>query len=128
MFLSYRQDNRDSIGFPRIRGSVPGGGLALYYVDQTVFPAYAGVFLSATSSALSVSFPAYAGVFRHRPRQASLWESFPRIRGGVPWPDDTTQSDIEFSPHTRGCSLTQVLQKARAVVFPAYAGVFHAFV
>ena len=69
-------------------------------------------------------FPAYAGMFR----TADCWriwqDRFPRIRGDVPAAWLSNLYYVEFSPHTRGCSLVGRLLCTTGVVFPAYAGMF----
>ena len=51
-------------------------------------------------------------------------ESFPRIRGDVPYTRPRARVKPKFSPHTRGCS-TFLFHRGRMLrVFPAYAGMF----
>ena len=112
------------VGFPRIRGDVPGrtksspSGIAFsphtrgcsYPWGQRTMPS--GV------------FPAYAGMFRQEVALPTVRNRFPRIRGDVPlgWLKDLFFK--MFSPHTRGCSSHFTPVSARAGVFPAYAGMF----
>ena len=90
--------------FPRIRGDVPGA--------------------SITAGATTRVFPAYAGMFRRKPTFLCLQHGFPRIRGDVPPPRSISQSEMSFSPHTRGCSSMCHLARSTGSVFPAYAGMF----
>jgi len=69
-------------------------------------------------------FPAYAGVFLMQLLNSRHFLSVPRIRGGVPVPENFSHTLIACSPHTRGCSLAYLLAIYRNNVFPAYAGVF----
>ena len=110
--------------FPRIRGDVPIGvyispqrarfsphtrgcsaQIAVLPAQCWVFPAYAGMFLGASPTAVG------------------KW-SFPRIRGDVPTEDGKHVLSGEFSPHTRGCSSGHQAGNAPGCVFPAYAGMF----
>ena len=47
-------------------------------------------------------FPAYAGVIPGRRRTMPAKKPFPRIRGGDPQVNLTSQTPVIFSPHTRG--------------------------
>ena len=49
---------------------------------------------------------------------------FPRIRGDVPMKTDMERLNLEFSPHTRGCSAAGGRLPTAGPVFPAYAGMF----
>ena len=111
-------------GFPRIRGDVPPRMLGIVL---------AGVFSPHTRGCsqapqLNTSqdqvFPAYAGMFRSRRCGRCLLRGFPRIRGDVPNCSSSSASLIEFSPHTRGCSLDSTREQLDQLVFPAYAGMF----
>ena len=53
-----------------------------------------------------------------------VWGCFPRIRGDVPTIPHHHVHGAWFSPHTRGCSGGRRLLRRRALVFPAYAGMF----
>ncbi len=50
--------------------------------------------------------------------------SFPRIRGDVPFSSRASMSYTRFSPHTRGCSYMIYCNHKVKKVFPAYAGMF----
>ena len=69
-------------------------------------------------------FPAYAGMFLIPPTFAAYRDRFPRIRGDVPKPGAKSYKTLEFSPHTRGCSVQTFPKRRRNRVFPAYAGMF----
>ena len=125
MFLLTPSTDANRYGFPRIRGDVPVyhygiqspegfsphtrgcSGLVRRAADQLiVFPAYAGMFLSAyrhghsgdsfprirgdvpeptySSASYQVVFPAYAGMFRVLAANHRSAIGFPRIRGDVP--------------------------------------------
>ena len=51
-------------------------------------------------------------------------ESFPRVRGDVPWPQPTPAWWPTFSPRARGCSVALGAQQFKWQVFPACAGMF----
>ena len=112
------------MSFPRIRGDVPkvverdirvvmfsphtrgcSGGAAMTITIPDVFPAYAGMFRSATRDIYPVT-------------------GFPRIRGDVPTMLSWRKPNLGFSPHTRGCSAIGHAISAENTVFPAYAGMF----
>ena len=69
-------------------------------------------------------FPAYAGMFLGVPSGAAKSARFPRIRGDVPFIVSSTCLIIGFSPHTRGCSADEAACGMVDRVFPAYAGMF----
>ena len=69
-------------------------------------------------------FPAYAGVFLARPGICGHEDSLPRIRGGVSYGATIEYPFFASSPHTRGCFFTGLSAGAVRDVFPAYAGVF----
>ena len=117
-----------------------------WVVCSVVFPAYAGMFPSRWTFGLGASafsphtrgcsyvtvmvllvryvFPAYAGMFRGG---ADAWpkvDGFPRIRGDVPQTGENVNTRVEFSPHTRGCSVGVYDWGIAGFVFPAYAGMF----
>ena len=110
--------------FPRIRGDVPIG---VYISPQRArfSPHTRGC--SATLDqdlGYAIVFPAYAGMFLGAsPTAVGKW-SFPRIRGDVPTEDGKHVLSGEFSPHTRGCSSGHQAGNAPGCVFPAYAGMF----
>ena len=110
--------------FPRIRGDVPRGGILIHDLkafsphtrgcsecwglkpkEDTVFPAYAGMFLKSCIS-------------------GSPGLGFPRIRGDVPHIWVSVIGRQAFSPHTRGCSAFSSAPQHSYYVFPAYAGMF----
>ena len=72
-------------------------------------------------------FPAYAGMFRPSPGISRVSRCFPRIRGDVPRGWQNTNQKSQFSPHTRGCSVSSGTPARYAAVFPAYAGMFRLF-
>ena len=49
---------------------------------------------------------------------------FPRVRGDVPSGAWVTSPKFGFSPRARGCSAMGLVQRKRALVFPACAGMF----
>ena len=49
---------------------------------------------------------------------------FPRIRGDVPFLFAHNETTMQFSPHTRGCSVKTYHAYRCGRVFPAYAGMF----
>ena len=92
------------LGFPRIRGDVPGG-MDVSQAMDAFSPHTRGC--SAAGGRLPTAgpvFPAYAGMFRRSTRTDWLLRSFPRIRGDVPLLSRSASKSTAFSPHTRGCS------------------------
>ena len=69
-------------------------------------------------------FPAYAGMFLSAVGISSNSASFPRIRGDVPVALTPDYEFLPFSPHTRGCSQISRQRVVSVHVFPAYAGMF----
>ena len=69
-------------------------------------------------------FPAYAGMFLSMNWVTCLNQGFPRIRGDVPLDAAYTVIVKQFSPHTRGCSDLKLPILGVDSVFPAYAGMF----
>ena len=124
MFLLYKKLMRQHAGFPRIRGDVPVYQLVTKKVFQ-FSPHTRGCSIThhLLFSRLWV-FPAYAGMF------LGVWliligaRRFPRIRGDVPNSSPRRTIWKMFSPHTRGCSYKAHVIRLRAMVFPAYAGMF----
>ena len=91
-------------GFPRIRGDVPhpttwlNGG-------EWFSPHTRGCSgQNATADFPLGVFPAYAGMFLRSLSRGMTQRCFPRIRGDVPASAMAELRQIEFSPHTRGCS------------------------
>ena len=124
MFLRISGIREAYLGFPRIRGDVPG----IPRGHDPVFrfsPHTRGCSFPAARSDYGESvFPAYAGMFPMLTISSTISSGFPRIRGDVPWSTETCPPRIAFSPHTRGCSASQTGQPKHARVFPAYAGMF----
>ena len=73
-------------------------------------------------------FPAYAGVFLSAPLLTRFLVGLPRIRGGVSCEIETMRRTGRSSPHTRGCFYRQRHVQGHLPVFPAYAGVFPRFI
>ena len=63
-------------------------------------------------------------MFLHPHPNGTHHQRFPRIRGDVPFGSPLLIDRIEFSPHTRGCSLQICKPVDNGSVFPAYAGMF----
>ena len=124
MFLSGGCSSTWLSSFPRIRGDVPSEktntSSRLKFSPHTrgcsdqIPP-------RAQSSCV---FPAYAGMFRANSTYDQLQACFPRIRGDVPGVTKFPQPVALFSPHTRGCSVTDEHPLTECLVFPAYAGMF----
>ena len=168
MFLCYRKRLRRCASFPRVRGDVPrphlGHRRVLEFSPRTrgcshtttkryphrhVFPAHAGMFLSAVTvdhGVLAFSprtrgcsdhridhhdclgvFPAHAGMFRLEKSTARYHVSFPRARGDVPGRSKRCRYGLAFSPRTRGCSAITHSSEQKGDVFPAHAGMFRAY-
>ena len=69
-------------------------------------------------------FPAYAGMFLSRSVPGSANCGFPRVCGDVPFFTLTEKEQGVFSPRMRGCSGIQSYRITGEIVFPAYAGMF----
>ena len=94
--------------FPRIRGDVPtvdgGGENGILFSPHT-----RGCSADFTTlEAAWAVFPAYAGMFLFHVGSLYATSGFPRIRGDVPSVNYLGVSLKKFSPHTRGCSFSQL--------------------
>ena len=124
MFLDVFYQSQKERGFPRIRGDVPHAApraLALPKFSPHTRGCSAD---SVTGREFGVVFPAYAGMFRVLGSSTGIGEGFPRIRGDVPPGDIRDMLGGAFSPHTRGCSGSDLCGVGGGAVFPAYAGMF----
>ena len=112
------------LGFPRIRGDVPGG-MDVSQAMDAFSPHTRGCSAAfALSCCPAAVFPAYAGMFLEATESPTWSVGFPRIRGDVPMKTDMERLNLEFSPHTRGCSAAGGRLPTAGPVFPAYAGMF----
>ena len=112
------------IGFPRIRGDVPSA-FGTIAENMKFSPHTRGCSCRRCSQArFRTVFPAYAGMFPLTILPRDNKNGFPRIRGDVPLPITALATHFQFSPHTRGCSLTIIFIDFNTIVFPAYAGMF----
>ena len=112
------------LGFPRIRGDVPLVIKCLYLLIR-FSPHTRGCSGGAKAApAGTLVFPAYAGMFLTAPPSTAVFSRFPRIRGDVPVAEPRETPKGLFSPHTRGCSGSNFLHRPKINVFPAYAGMF----
>ena len=111
-------------GFPRVCGDVP---LHQWPRSQTekFSPRMRGCSAPCTISAQADTvFPAYAGMFLVSELTLSAQGCFPRVCGDVPNFPLEKGSAMEFSPRMRGCSYFGVAAALFLLVFPAYAGMF----
>ena len=69
-------------------------------------------------------FPAYAGMFLSAAIARMDKPCFPRVCGDVPAELGDLQAHGLFSPRMRGCSVTSWTTPEAIQVFPAYAGMF----
>ena len=114
-------------GLPRIRGGVSANLLTLGRLKQSS-PHTRGCFSDAIRwRADNAVFPAYAGVFPSATARTAHRSRLPRIRGGVSSRASPRSSAMKSSPHTRGCFSIGASFDSFALVFPAYAGVFPRF-
>ena len=124
MFLRISGIREAYLGFPRIRGDVPGiprGHDPVFrFSPHTRGCSYRGLHHRCSG----IVFPAYAGMFPMLTISSTISSGFPRIRGDVPWSTETCPPRIAFSPHTRGCSAWSPGANQHQGVFPAYAGMF----
>ena len=113
---------RESI--PRICGVAPSFSLSLVSSDhyspptrgcsrlghrlacqQSVFPAYAGLFPTGTPLGMStICIPCVRGVVPATAVSSTPTTSFPRVRGVVPKLSSLVKRILSFSPHTWGFS------------------------
>ena len=113
-------------GLPRIRGGVSALEVLLEE-NKKSSPHTRGCFcLRGAGFCPDGVFPAYAGVFLSATPSQRRAESLPRIRGGVSTVAYSRDVENGSSPHTRGCFQRQPAPTASPTVFPAYAGVFPA--
>ena len=113
-----------SCSLPRIRGGVSASQQPEHRLGRSS-PHTRGCFCAKVDkNPPETVFPAYAGVFLKRVR--FFWHSIrlPRIRGGVSDSIASHLSLLESSPHTRGCFFKISYSVEEVKVFPAYAGVF----
>ena len=104
MFRVCRVCRRVLVGFPRIRGDVPGF-MAMTAFKPVFSPHTRGCSEGEiTYQGLVVVFPAYAGMFHTPTCRGKRCPRFPRIRGDVPPSTMVNYRTTLFSPHTRGCS------------------------
>ena len=109
---------------PRIRGGVSAIACT-FRAHATSSPHTRGCFWRLPRCRrMNSVFPAYAGVFLPVVIEDGRSRSLPRIRGGVSPYINCNAVFTESSPHTRGCFQVRVLEVLFSQVFPAYAGVF----
>ena len=80
--------------------------------------------MSLVATSTACVFPASAGVFLSRNRCIQLYDSIPRIRGGVSCMSTRSGMLRQYSPHPRGCFQDTGVKPKAGDVFPASAGVF----
>ena len=124
MFPATTSQQRAILGFPRIRGDVPRHATPPK-PSRTFSPHTRGCSRDmAIADFENEVFPAYAGMFPRALTSAYCSSGFPRIRGDVPCNSTNGSTPAPFSPHTRGCSLAALWFICPEQVFPAYAGMF----
>ena len=124
MFRGCNRNQSASGSFPRIRGDVPRGPDHRYYFFRFSPHTRGCSYLDVLGEMPAVVFPAYAGMFPRTCSMPDLTPRFPRIRGDVPTKKLRETYPHVFSPHTRGCSVFQIVSTYCLFVFPAYAGMF----
>ena len=111
-------------GLPRIRGGVSSVRSAPG-ITVLSSPHTRGCFhRPRRMRSVSTVFPAYAGVFLSPFSGRMLTSGLPRIRGGVSQYRSWLWRALLSSPHTRGCFPGMSDARQISDVFPAYAGVF----
>ena len=111
-------------GLPRIRGGVSNSAF-LYLNRKKSSPHTRGCFFRlCIVIGVDTVFPAYAGVFLAVYCAVLVSVGLPRIRGGVSQISPMTIYHAQSSPHTRGCFYSSCCSPSWRLVFPAYAGVF----
>ena len=124
MFLMSSADLGAGVGFPRMRGDVPG--LQSKTCSRKQFSPHARG-CSDAGQDVGVSeevFPACAGMFPLGGIPVFTDSSFPRMRGDVPSGSQVRSIWPSFSPHARGCSHERHDEVVTMAVFPACAGMF----
>ena len=124
MFLLRSVSRKPWIGFPRMRGDVPGSRVDLSRSGGFSPHARGCSFRGQIGFFRQKVFPACAGMFRRVKLVLRVVESFPRMRGDVPQAKALEALDKAFSPHARGCSAPVPFSTYRSIVFPACAGMF----
>ena len=124
MFRSWYYSRPSGLGFPRVRGDVPGGK-GTYRVEVRFSPRARGCSdLRPTRQSCTIVFPACAGMFRLQRLARPSRLGFPRVRGDVPCGLLKPRCAQSFSPRARGCSGHLREAAAEKLVFPACAGMF----
>ena len=124
MFLTQSWHAASKGCFPRMRGDVPGGPWGGHTTGKFSPHARGCSCYVAHHQPSRTVFPAYAGMFRGLRLRRRILSRFPRMRGDVPPCGTPGTSPPTFSPHTRGCSISEVGGHVTGRVFPAYAGMF----
>ena len=124
MFLMLCNPCYGRTGFPRMRGDVP----LLHSLDDIIigFSPHArgcSQFPFGRGSGDPV-FPACAGMFLSASCSIAPDSRFPRMRGDVPFLVILKNAQSQFSPHARGCSCSILATSTTVFVFPACAGMF----
>ena len=124
MFPREPQDLKSCGRFPRVRGDVPTGSPTCEN-SSSFSPRARGCSAGRQYHQQGGRvFPACAGMFPLGDFFRSIWNSFPRVRGDVPAPDDSQWNFSLFSSRARGCSGASVTRPGGGAVFPACAGMF----
>ena len=112
-------------GFPRVRGDVPFSLLNVGFPGEFSPRARGCSAWHGGDYGYGAVFPACAGMFRYLLKPAGQSQSFPRVRGDVPFCCCEGQYFTLFSPRARGCSAPGHKTSHKQCVFPACAGMFH---
>ena len=122
MFRSWYYSRPSGLGFPRVRGDVPGGK-GTYRVEVRFSPRARGCSLRAAETKVrTIVFPACAGMFRASARGRRRKASFPRVRGDVPPWFPRSPTGKSFSPRARGCSVIELRSIQARHRFPRVRG------
>ena len=124
LYRCFAENRTSKSSFPRTRGVVSVG--CLFRGKLVEFsPHTRGCIrtISRTRPSLTV-FPAHAGLYLLEAIFKKLTECFPRTRGVVSDFHIFPDTDIPFSPHTRGCIADKGNEADNDHVFPAHAGLY----
>ena len=122
MFRSWYYSRPSGLGFPRVRGDVPGGK-GTYRVEVRFSPRARGCSdLRPTRQSCTIVFPACAGMFRLQRLARPSRLGFPRVRGDVPCGLLKPRCAQSFSPRARGCSVIELRSIQARHRFPRVRG------
>ena len=79
--------------------------------------------LSRRRKGSSLVYPACAGIDHNRSKNIQVQTSLPRMRGDRPVAASDSNLWIKFTPHARGSTASFLVDREKAKVYPACAGI-----